>query len=264
MKPMTDQHLAVLRRGPEPGADHGPDGDRCFGLAAEHVAELGRLIEDLVETDAQEIHEHQLGHRPQSGSGGTHGGADEGATGDRGGDNAGAGVLPGGRSAGGDRLAGVVDPDRGAVDQDLAAVPHDRRVVQEPQSVNYVGQYWNPEPYAFKNQSPQLERGLRVYEAHVGMAQEEGQKLLQEASPINHVENIKAPLLIQYAANYEESEVGAPFAPFLSFLPFVWGDYWVLGLADDYSWAVVGSPDREYLWILARSPAAGQDAPSGG
>ena len=38
------------------------------------------------------------------------------------------------------------------------------------------------------------------------------------------------------------------FAPaVLSFLPFVWGDYWILGLADDYSWAVVGSPDRDYL-----------------
>ena len=44
------------------------------------------------------------------------------------------------------------------------------------------------------------------------------------------------------------------FAPAaLSFLPFVWGDYWIIGLADDYSWAVVGSPDRKYLWILARS-----------
>jgi len=44
------------------------------------------------------------------------------------------------------------------------------------------------------------------------------------------------------------------FAPaVLGFLPFVWGDYWVLGLADDYSWAVVGSPDRRYLWILART-----------
>ena len=43
------------------------------------------------------------------------------------------------------------------------------------------------------------------------------------------------------------------FAPaFLSFLPFVWGDYWVIGLAPDYSWAVVGSPDREYLWVLSR------------
>ncbi len=45
------------------------------------------------------------------------------------------------------------------------------------------------------------------------------------------------------------------FAPaVLSFLPFVWGDYWIIGLAEDYSWAVVGSPDRAYLWILARTP----------
>lgn len=46
------------------------------------------------------------------------------------------------------------------------------------------------------------------------------------------------------------------FAPAaLSWLPMVWGDYWIIGLADDYSWAVVGSPDRQYLWILARNPA---------
>jgi apolipoprotein D and lipocalin family protein len=45
------------------------------------------------------------------------------------------------------------------------------------------------------------------------------------------------------------------FAPaVLSFLPMVWGDYWIIGLADDYSWAVVGSPDRKYLWILSRTP----------
>ncbi len=45
------------------------------------------------------------------------------------------------------------------------------------------------------------------------------------------------------------------FAPaFLSFLPLVWGDYWVLDLTDDYRAALVGSPDRKYLWILARTP----------
>jgi apolipoprotein D and lipocalin family protein len=37
------------------------------------------------------------------------------------------------------------------------------------------------------------------------------------------------------------------------FRPF-WGDYWVIQLADDYSYAVVGHPDRDYLWILARKP----------
>jgi apolipoprotein D and lipocalin family protein len=45
------------------------------------------------------------------------------------------------------------------------------------------------------------------------------------------------------------------FAPaWLSWLPMVWGDYWVIGLAPDYSWAVVGDPGRDYLWILARAP----------
>lgn len=45
------------------------------------------------------------------------------------------------------------------------------------------------------------------------------------------------------------------FAPgWLSVLPFVWGDYWIIGLADDYSYAVVGAPNREYLWFLSRTP----------
>lgn len=45
------------------------------------------------------------------------------------------------------------------------------------------------------------------------------------------------------------------FAPkFLSFLPFVWGDYWIIDLGEDYQYSVVGSPDRDYLWILSRTP----------
>ena len=52
------------------------------------------------------------------------------------------------------------------------------------------------------------------------------------------------------------SKLQVRFAPaWLSFLPFVWGDYWVIDLADDYSCALVGGPDREYLWLLARTPS---------
>ena len=32
------------------------------------------------------------------------------------------------------------------------------------------------------------------------------------------------------------------------------GKYWIIGLAHDYSYAVVGHPNREYLWILSRKP----------
>ena len=36
------------------------------------------------------------------------------------------------------------------------------------------------------------------------------------------------------------------------FWPFK-GKYWVIDLASDYSYAVVGHPNRNYLWILSRS-----------
>jgi apolipoprotein D and lipocalin family protein len=51
------------------------------------------------------------------------------------------------------------------------------------------------------------------------------------------------------------SKLKVRFAPaFLSFLPMVWGDYWVLDLTDDYSAALVGDPSRAYLWVLSRTP----------
>ncbi len=38
------------------------------------------------------------------------------------------------------------------------------------------------------------------------------------------------------------------------FWPFR-GDYWILELPEDYSHVVVGAPNRDYLWILARTPS---------
>jgi apolipoprotein D and lipocalin family protein len=35
------------------------------------------------------------------------------------------------------------------------------------------------------------------------------------------------------------------------FWPFR-GDYLIIGLADNYDWAIVGHPKRKYLWILSR------------
>ena len=51
------------------------------------------------------------------------------------------------------------------------------------------------------------------------------------------------------------------FAPaWLGFLPAVWGDYWIIGLDEGYEWAVVGTPDRKYLWILSRTPELDEPA----
>ena len=32
------------------------------------------------------------------------------------------------------------------------------------------------------------------------------------------------------------------------------GDYWIIHLDEEYQVAMVGAPDREYLWILSRTP----------
>jgi apolipoprotein D and lipocalin family protein len=37
------------------------------------------------------------------------------------------------------------------------------------------------------------------------------------------------------------------------FWPFK-GKYWIIDLANDYSYAVVGHPNMKYLWILSRTP----------
>ncbi len=42
------------------------------------------------------------------------------------------------------------------------------------------------------------------------------------------------------------------------FWPFR-SDYWVIGLDPGYGWAVVGNPNRKYLWILSRTPQLPQD-----
>jgi apolipoprotein D and lipocalin family protein len=37
------------------------------------------------------------------------------------------------------------------------------------------------------------------------------------------------------------------------FWPF-YGDYWIIKLGNNYDYAVVGTPNRKYLWILNRTP----------
>lgn len=37
------------------------------------------------------------------------------------------------------------------------------------------------------------------------------------------------------------------------FWPFT-GDYWIIDLGENYDHAVVGHPNRKYLWILSRTP----------
>lgn len=43
------------------------------------------------------------------------------------------------------------------------------------------------------------------------------------------------------------------FVSFLGIRPF-WGDYWIIGLDENYKWAIIGTPNRKYGWVLSRTP----------
>ncbi len=75
-------------------------------------------------------------------------------------------------------------------------------------------------------------------------------RCMHEDSTFGEAEGIA----IRGDADEPNSKLKVRFAPAIfSWLPWVWGDYWIIDLASDYSYVVIGEPDREYLWILARS-----------
>ena len=51
----------------------------------------------------------------------------------------------------------------------------------------------------------------------------------------------------------QNSKLSVSFFEILGVRP-VWGDYWILAIADDYRFSVVGDRSRKYAWILSRTP----------
>ncbi len=68
-------------------------------------------------------------------------------------------------------------------------------------------------------------------------------------------ETSEAEGLVRQIGAKDSPKLEVRFAPeWLSFLPLVWGDYWVIDLDPQYQVAAVSDPRREYLWVLSRSP----------
>ncbi len=68
-------------------------------------------------------------------------------------------------------------------------------------------------------------------------------------------ESVGSARVVRVAGQPGAGRLEVRFAPdWLSWLPMVWGDYWILKLDRDYQVALVGTPDRKYLWVLSRAP----------
>lgn len=55
-----------------------------------------------------------------------------------------------------------------------------------------------------------------------------------------------------------QGKLKVSFIPLLKYLKLFGGDYWVLELASDYSYVMVGDPSLGYLWILSRQKMLGK------
>lgn len=70
-----------------------------------------------------------------------------------------------------------------------------------------------------------------------------------------HDEISAASGLARVVDKVHRAKLKVRFAPeWLSWLPMVWGDYWIVALADDYRYAAITAPSGDYLWILSRQP----------
>jgi len=91
-----------------------------------------------------------------------------------------------------------------------------------------------------------FEKGCKNVTATYELKDEEEIKVINRCTLIKNG-NKKEAIGVAYSTNKTNTKLKVSF-----FRPF-YGDYWILDLAKDYSYAVVGTPSREYLWILSRT-----------
>ena len=90
-----------------------------------------------------------------------------------------------------------------------------------------------------------FEKDCKNVSANYSIMDEETIKVINKCTKIQTNEK-KEAIGRAYAIDETNSKLKVSF-----FRPF-YGDYWVLILDENYEYAVVGTPNREYLWILAR------------
>ena len=91
-----------------------------------------------------------------------------------------------------------------------------------------------------------FEKDCKNVTANYSMLDEKTIKVINKCTKITTNEK-KEAFARAYATDETNSKLKVSF-----FRPF-YGDYWVLMLDKNYQYALVGTPSREYLWILSRN-----------
>jgi|TARA_R110002033_G_scaffold138808_5_gene177958 apolipoprotein D and lipocalin family protein len=91
-----------------------------------------------------------------------------------------------------------------------------------------------------------FEKGCKNVSANYTLRDDNKIKVVNLCQKIDTNEKTKATG-VAYTTNESASKLKVSF-----FRPF-YGNYWVLMLDEEYKYALIGEPSREYLWILSRT-----------
>lgn len=121
------------------------------------------------------------------------------------------------------------------------------QTVEKVELNNYLGSWYEIARYEHF-----FEKDCKNVTANYSMMDEKTIKVINKCTKIQTNEKKEATGRA-YAIDESNSKLKVSF-----FRPF-YGDYWVLMLDENYSYAVVGTPSREYLWILAREKTISEE-----
>ena len=116
------------------------------------------------------------------------------------------------------------------------------QTVQKVEINRYLGTWYEIARYEHF-----FEKDCKNVSANYSMLDEDTIKVINRCTNILTNEK-KEAIGRAYAIDDTNSKLKVSF-----FRPF-YGDYWVLILDENYNYVVVGTPSREYLWILSRKP----------
>ncbi|QQS37302.1 MAG: lipocalin family protein [Ignavibacteriales bacterium] len=133
----------------------------------------------------------------------------------------------------------------------LNSLPQDKKTVQTVKYVDlkkYVGLWYEISKIPNRFQKQCISNATAKY-----ILDEDGDIKVVNSCVDDENEMDIAEGVAKVVDKKSNAKLEVSFVSFLGIRPF-WGDYWIIGLDDNYNWAVVGTPDRKYGWVLSRTP----------
>ena len=116
----------------------------------------------------------------------------------------------------------------------------DLKTVQKVDLQKYLGDWYEIARYEHP-----FQKDCKNVKANYSLRDDEKIQVVNSCTKMstNEFKDAKA---VAYSVDETNSKLKVSF-----FRPF-YGDYWILDLDKDYKYAIVGTPSKEYLWILSR------------